>query len=196
MLHDITRELREMLSAKAEVLQATCGRAADKESALLWLLQNTGSSWAVCLTVSVLQPSGPPQDARLGRASLTIKLYIGMTPGMPKDADKRAEDMMLAWLYVWSLMARVRWGSAEETETPGLMHFTPRAGFLDDNRPMLPAGKAEFMRQRLQVMDHEGKKAEMKELLVSTQAGTTEIGLPVVSASEEDTGLIYLPPPA
>lgn len=179
MLATITKNLRDFLAAQSVALKCKAGRAADREGALLWLMHHTGSSWGVCVCIAGVAPAGTVLERREGRAEVTVRLVLGLTPGAPEDADRRAEELHLAWHLVWSYMMRVRWGMAREGND-GRVEFLPRDGFLDGNRPMLPAGTAQFTRERLQAVGYDGKKGEMQELLVGQQDWTLAVALPVV----------------
>ncbi len=195
MLHTVTKELRQHLATCLQAVGAKSGRAADRDSALLWLIHNTGNAWGVCVTVATVKPQGTEQDRRGGRCDVAVRLYLAMTPGLPADADLRCENLQLAWAYVWSYMERVRWGSAAELDPPeeGKMLFTPRGGFLDGNRPMLPSGTAEFSRVVLKVKEDKARDEE-KELLLATQEWTLAASLPVlVPAADTYTDNFYLP---
>jgi hypothetical protein len=195
MLHRITADIRTFLATQIVEVEGMSGRAADRESALLWLMENTGNRWGVCVTVGGVQPEGTEADRRGGRVSVVLTLYIGMPPGMPADADKRAENLQLAWMYVWSWMVRVRWGSmgAMNEEVDGKALFRPRDGFLDGGRAMVPTGTAEFTRVRLAVVTPDQKKEESKEILLATQAWTLSASLPIYGDAEDTGDFFFLP---
>ena len=83
MLKEITEALRGYFTTHATALQCNTGRAADDESALLWLLHHTGNGYGVCITVAGVRPAGTPLEQREGRAAVTVRILIGMRPGLP-----------------------------------------------------------------------------------------------------------------
>jgi hypothetical protein len=192
MLTDITKRVRAYIAAQAGALKCNAGRAADRESALLWLVENTGNGWAVCVTVGGVEPDGDEEARRNGRVAVTLRLFMALTPGLPKDADKRVEELHLAWSLVWSYMMRARWGRSRDGQAEGERQFIPADGFLDGDRPMLPGG-AEFSREVFTTVGNDGKPAARKELLLATQEWSTLVSLPILgpalSDGETDTNL-------
>lgn len=197
MLKQITEALRGYFAQHAATLKCNAGRAADDEGALLWLVHHTGSGWGVCVSVAGVRPTGTALEQKEGRAAVTVRLHVGMRPGLPADADARAESLLQGWALVWSYMARLRWGYTATDVVDGATRrrFVPAEGFTDGDQPPLP-GPAAFSRQRLNVMTPEGKKGEAVELLLATQEWTIGVSLPVIGPelSGTDDSNLYLNP--
>lgn len=197
MLKQITEALRGYFAQHAQTLQCNAGRAADTESALLWLVYNTGSGWGVCVSVAGVRPVGTPLEQKEGRAAVTVRLHVGMRPGLPADADARAENLLHGWALVWSYMARLRWGYTVTDEVAGATRrrFIPAEGFTDGDMPPLP-GPATFSRERLKVVSPDGRKEDVQELLLATQEWTIGVSLPVIgpALSGTDDANLYLNP--
>ncbi len=185
MLHDLTRRLRRFLSARCKETGGVCARCADKESALLWMQQQgVGNKFLVAVTVPAQQSDGTTDaDKRAGMAVATVRIYIGLAPGAPADADKRAEDLMLTWALVWSWISRLRFGTVTDTDKPGVKQFVPLDGYLDGNKSGVP-GKAEFSRSTFKVADSK----DIFELLLAQQDWTFGIAMTQVTAGPSDTG--------
>lgn len=184
MLQLLTKLLRDKLTELVTAHGGKCGRAADREAAIRWMLDSGADCWHVAISIAGGQAAGTPLERRSGLTEAVVRVYIGLPPGAAKDADKRADDLLLFHGLVWSWLARIRFGSVERPEgSPAV--FNPLAGFLDGFQPMVP-GAFEVKRATFRANNGPGNApGPERELLLLSMDWTAKLALPLVKGAHE-----------
>lgn len=178
MIDDVLARLETMAPMIAEMggLLSICE---DADGATFKAVRHLGPQWLCLIWMSAGAPYGDNATARAGASAAELHVAIARRPALTVDRAKAAKDaeddysLYRLWNRVRGLFASIRWGTVAETGV-----FTPRAGYLDGNRPMKMNGW-NFSRKTFEIAEAGSTTKGMKELLWAETRWEILLALPM-----------------